>query len=102
MWEMAPHHRRGANRQFDVIDRKHEYFCSCSASGLHHFASRGVAVIDLVAETADEIDLRYIGFKRRELDAAHAQHTRNDLSETSKARNDHAALVTFDQVVLTC
>src|ERR1700731_2982316 len=56
----------GAYRCFDVVDGEHKDLGVLGMSRAQQLQPRCVAVKDLIAEAAQEVDLRLTGFERRE------------------------------------
>ena len=79
---------RGAHRSLDVIDGEHENFGILGVRGAQQFQPRGIAVKNLIAETAQKIDLSLIGFEGREGNFLGAQDSADDLAEAPEARDD--------------
>ena len=49
---------------------------------------RGVTVVNLVAKTANRVDMIRARVHRRERDAPHVEHATNDLSDAAKTGDD--------------
>ena len=97
---MAPHHRRGAQRRLDVVDREHEQLRLARLGRLQQLQARSVAVVHLAAEAAHEVDLLVGQLERGERDAAHVEHARDDLPEAPVAGDDHRLARVVDRVEL--
>jgi len=72
--EVLAHHGRRFDRRLHVVDRKNEQLRILRLGRVQKLETRGVPVINPVAETADEIHLGLAHFECREPDAAHPQH----------------------------
>jgi hypothetical protein len=86
---VAAHERGRPHRSLDVVDGQHEQPRVLCPGRLQKLEARGIAVVDLVAEAAHEIDLLVARLQRREMHAAHRQHPRHDLAEAAVAGDDH-------------
>src|ERR1035441_2341718 len=89
MREMLADQFRGLHRRFDVVDGEHEHFCILGMGGTQQFEPRGVAVENLIAETAQKIHLSLAGLERREGNLAGAQNPADDLAEAPEARDNN-------------
>ena len=94
---MPPHQLGGAHRGLDVIDGEHEHLGALGARGAQQVQPRSVAVVDLVAEAAHEVDV----LRRSTSSAvngmpAHAQDAADDLPDAAEARDDDAAVLALD------
>src|SRR5690242_11699443 len=92
---------RSANRGVCVVDCDDEHgrcLCPCCPQQVQ---ARGVAVIDLVAEAPDEIDVCLVGIERCEGDSTCGQNTSDDLSEPTEPGDENLDLFCLDLVVGT-
>src|SRR5580658_2114111 len=96
--KLLAHQHRGAHRGVDVFDRQHQHLGALCAGRAQQVEPRGVAVIDLVAEAAHEIDVRLADVERREGQTLDPQHARYDLPEAAEAGDDHRDVVLVDVV----
>ena len=81
-------HLHRAYRRLDIIDGHHEDLGVLGMSRAQQFQPRGVAVKDLIAEAAQEVDLCLAGFERGERNIFGAKNTADDLTEASEACDD--------------
>ena len=87
VWEMPLHELGSAQARIDVVDRQHQHLRMFGAGRTQHFQSRRIAVIELVAETAHEIDLRRAHFECGEGNAPRSQQACHDRSDPAEARD---------------
>ena len=79
---------RGFHRRLDVVDGEHENFGILGMRGTQQFQPRGVSVENLIAETAQKVDLGLTGLERREGNLLGAQDAADDLPEAAEAGDD--------------
>ncbi len=84
MRELLAHQNSRARGGLDVIDGKHEYRRLVRAGRAQQIQSRGVAVVDLVAEAAYEVHVRLVAVQRGERNAARPQDARDDLAKAAE------------------
>ena len=96
--KMPLHELGSAQARLDVVDRQHQHLRVFRAGRAQHFQARRVAVVQLVAETAHEIDLRRARFECREGDAPRSQQACHDLSDPAEARDQDAWFLRLDLV----
>src|SRR6267142_4669047 len=77
-----------AYRCFYIVDGDHEDLGVLCMSRAQQFQPRCVAIKDLIAEAAEEVDLCLAGFERRERYLFGLKNTADDLSEASEAGDD--------------
>ena len=72
--ELLAHQYRSADGGLDVVDGEHQKPRALRARSPQQVKPRGVAVEDLVAEAAHEVDVRLAAVEGGEGDALDAQH----------------------------
>ena len=96
--EIFAHHLRRAHRCVDVVDRKHEEIGRFGSGRAQQIQPRCIAVIDLVAEAAHEVDVRLTRIERGEFDVPGTQYARDDLPDAAEACDDDAIVLLVDSV----
>src|SRR6266699_2176116 len=88
-----------ALRGIRVVDREHQDPGAIGPRGAQQLEPRGIAVVDLVAEAAHEIDVRLAVVEGGEGDPLHAQDACHDLPDAPEAGDDDRVVVLLDGVV---
>ncbi len=86
-------------RLLRVVERDHQQAGALGAGGAQQVGPGRVAVIDLVAEAADHLDLLRALLQRGEGDAAHPQDAADDLPDPAEAADDDGRAIVADRVV---
>ena len=84
-------HLHHPQRLLQVVECHHQHAGALGAGGAEQVRPRRVAVIDLVAETADHLHLFGVLLQRGEGDAAHPQDAADDLPDPAEAADDDGA-----------
>ena len=96
--EVAPRRLDDFQRLLAVVDGDDERLRLRRARGLQQVVARGVAVIDLVAELAQRIDLLGVMIEHHGADAAGLQEAAHRHAEAAVARDDDAGAAFLDLV----
>src|SRR3546814_8276008 len=86
-------------RSFDVGNCQHQHARLVGLRCPQQIEATGVAVEDLVAELAHEIDMLEVLVEYRERNALDTQDARDNLSEWTEAGDRHLMLVDIDGVI---
>src|SRR5258705_13677524 len=86
---MPAYQRRSFHRCFNVVDREHEQLGLAGLRRLQQFETRCIAIVNLVAVAAHEIDLLVVRIECGKRYPAHSQYAGDDLTDASVAGDDY-------------